>query len=133
MPARPIAAGQTQLGGADHGARAARARAGGLSRARGARRFRVPTQYDKEAGVLTITHIPEQDACQYAYFASYSYQRHQSMVADLQARDGVRLEMMGQTLHGHDLVGHNVGPPPPPPPPHPRRAPCGTQCTRVGF
>ena len=40
---------------------------------------------------------------QYAYFASYSYQRHQSMVADLQSRDGVRLEMMGQTLDGHDL------------------------------
>ncbi len=82
--------------------------------ARAGARFRVPTQYDKEAGVLTITHIPEQDACQYAYFASYSYQRHQSMVADLQARDGVRLEMMGQTLDGHDLDVLIVGAPPPP-------------------
>ena len=105
----------------------------------------MPTTYDKESGVLTITHIPErvrtrllcsgawhglldccwgaclllleplllplrqqllgsaQDAIQYAYFASYSYQRHQSLVANLQSRDNVQLEMMGQTLDGHDL------------------------------
>ena len=52
-----------------------------------------------------------QDAIQYAYFASYSYQRHQSMVADLQSRDNVRLEMMGQTLDGHDLDILIVGAP----------------------
>lgn len=52
-----------------------------------------------------------QDAVQYAYFASYSYQRHQSMVADLQSRDGVRLEMMGQTLDGHDLDVLIIGAP----------------------
>ncbi|KAK9828410.1 hypothetical protein WJX81_005410 [Elliptochloris bilobata] len=75
--------------------------------------FRVPTQYDKESGVLTITHIPERDAVQYAYFASYSYQRHQSMVADLQSRDSVRLEMMGQTLDGHDLDILIIGEPAP--------------------
>ncbi len=121
-PACSIVARQALRRGAACGAGEPRAPGGRRPEpgARPRRRFRVPTQYDKEAGVLTITHIPEQDACQYAYFASYSYQRHQSMVADLQARDGVRLEMMGQTLDGHDLDVLIVGAPPPP-----GRAPCG--------
>lgn len=45
---------------------------------------RVPSQYDSDAGVLTINHTPEADAVQYAYFAPYTYDRHQALVARMQ-------------------------------------------------
>jgi hypothetical protein len=47
---------------------------------------RVPTTYDSDSGVLTIKHTPECDACQYAYFAPYTYNRHRTMIARMQVR-----------------------------------------------
>lgn len=47
---------------------------------------RVPTSYDSDSGVLTIKHTPECDACQYAYFAPYTYNRHRTMIARMQVR-----------------------------------------------
>ena len=40
--------------------------------------FRVPTQYDGEK--LTITLTPEYDSVYFAYFAPYSYERHQDLI-----------------------------------------------------
>eukprot|EP00878_Enallax_costatus_P010763 GHUV01011240.1.p1 GENE.GHUV01011240.1~~GHUV01011240.1.p1 ORF type:complete len:336 (+),score=49.72 GHUV01011240.1:1466-2473(+) len=65
--------------------------------------FRVPTKYSKEAGTLTIQHTPDCDAVQYAYFAPYTYDRHQALVAKMQAKLGVKLLMIGETLDGHDM------------------------------
>ena len=73
--------------------------------------FRVPTTYDKASGVLTIDHTPERDACCYAYFAPYPFSRHAAFVAEIQSRDGVSLEMVGETLDGHDLDVLRVGEP----------------------
>lgn len=48
--------------------------------------FRVKnTTFDKESGVLTIDHTPEKDAVYYAYFAPYPYERHQALIAEVQA------------------------------------------------
>ena len=38
---------------------------------------RVPTEYDEAAGVLRWYHAPAHPAVYYAYFAPYSYERHQ--------------------------------------------------------
>eukprot|EP00798_Chlamydomonas_sp_ICE-L_P017880 gene17880-24271_t len=65
--------------------------------------FRVPTHYDKISGHLTIRHTPERDCVQYAYFAPYSLQRQQEVQHKLQAKDGVRMVVIGQTLDGRDM------------------------------
>ena len=72
--------------------------------------FRVPTAYDAAAGVLTIDHTPARDACYYALSAPYTFERHNSLIAEMQARDGVVLEMVGETLDGHDLDVLRIGP-----------------------
>jgi len=40
--------------------------------------FRVNTRY--EGGILIFEHTPEQSSISYAYFASYSYQRHKELI-----------------------------------------------------
>jgi murein tripeptide amidase MpaA len=72
--------------------------------------FRVPTSFDASAGVLTIDHTPARDACYYALAPPYTFERHNSLIAEMQARDGVVLEMVGETLDGHDLDVLRVGP-----------------------
>ena len=61
------------------------------------------TTYDPGSGVLEINHTPTRDAVYYAYWAPYTLERHQKLVAETQAQDGVRLAMVGETLDGHDL------------------------------
>ncbi|CAL8472033.1 g11575 [Coccomyxa elongata] len=71
--------------------------------------FRVPTTYDKDTGVLSWKHTPAHDAVRYAYFAPYPYEQHQTLIADCQSKPGVTLEMLGQTLDGHDLDLLRIG------------------------
>ena len=48
--------------------------------------FRVEgTSFDAGSGVLTIDHTPAKDAVYYAYFAPYPYERHQALIAEVQA------------------------------------------------
>jgi hypothetical protein len=54
---------------------------------------RVPTQYDTDSGVLTISHTPECDAVQYAYFAPYTYNRHRQLIARTQVWLGHHLQL----------------------------------------
>ncbi len=54
----------------------------------------MPTEYDGESGVLSWTHTPERGACYYAYFAPFSYEQHQDLVAEMQCHDNVTLEML---------------------------------------
>lgn len=51
---------------------------------------RVPTSYDEASGVLTISHTPTHDTVHYAYFAPYTLDRHQRLLARMQVRGGPR-------------------------------------------
>ena len=69
--------------------------------------FRVPTDYTD--GALTIRHTPERDSVWYAYFAPYSMERHADLVARIAGHDGVRLDVLGQTLDGQDIDLLTIG------------------------
>jgi len=68
------------------------------------------TTFDPATGVLTIDHTPTRDAVYYAYWAPFTLERHQKLVAETQAQDGVELAMVGETLDGHDIDVLRVGP-----------------------
>ncbi len=63
--------------------------------------FRVPSRY--LGGELVIEHQPDYDSVYYAYFAPYSWERHQDLVSWAQQSPRCRLENLGKTLDGHDL------------------------------
>ena len=50
-----------------------------------------------------------QDAVYYAYFAPYSYERHQDLIAKSTSSKHVRLEVLGETLDGHDIDLLQIG------------------------
>lgn len=50
-----------------------------------------------------------QDAVYYAYFAPYSYERHQDLIAKSTSNKQVRLEVLGETLDGHDIDLLQIG------------------------
>lgn len=65
--------------------------------------FRVPTTYT--SGELVISHmIPEgHSACQYSYFAPYSYERHLDLIARCSASPLVQSYSLGQTLDKREI------------------------------
>jgi murein tripeptide amidase MpaA len=69
--------------------------------------FRVATTYD--GAELRVAHTPEADATWYAYFAPYSWDRHQSLIAEQVSRAGVSLEVLGLTLDGRTLDCLRIG------------------------
>ncbi|TWX73775.1 M14-type cytosolic carboxypeptidase [Colwellia sp. C1TZA3] len=69
--------------------------------------FRVPTEFDGEN--LTITFTPEYDATYFAYFAPYSYERHQDLIHSAQLDIDCQLQVLGQTLDGRDISVLKVG------------------------
>ncbi len=71
--------------------------------------FRVPTRYDGDR--LTISHTPTRDVVYYSYFAPYSHERHQDLIARCLATPGVRHELLGHTIEGRDLDLLCVGEP----------------------
>jgi len=64
--------------------------------------FRLPTSY--KDGKLTIVAELECDTIQIAYFAPYSYERHQDLLAAVQTHPLVSLEHLGVTLDKRDLT-----------------------------
>lgn len=70
---------------------------------------RVDTRY--ENGVLTISHAPESNSIDVAYFAPYSMERHADMVARSLATGLADLEFLGRTLDGQNLDLLTVGAP----------------------
>ncbi len=64
--------------------------------------FRLPTSY--KDGKLTIVAELECDTIQIAYFAPYSYERHQDLLADVQTHPLVSVEHLGETLDKRDLT-----------------------------
>ena len=65
-----------------------------------------------EGGVLTIRHTPACDVCWFAYFAPFSMDRHEQLLADVAREPGVRVASIGRTLDGQsmDLVTLGEGP-----------------------
>ncbi len=69
--------------------------------------FRVPTEFDGEK--LTIKFTPEFDATYFAYFAPYSYERHQDLLHNAQLDIDCQLQVLGHTLDGRDMSVLKVG------------------------
>ena len=71
----------------------------------------APTRY--ENGVLIIEYTPTTDLVWFAYFAPYSHERHQDLLARCQASPFARLDRLGATVDGRDLDRVVVGTPGP--------------------
>jgi len=69
--------------------------------------FRVPTEFDGQN--LTITFTPDHDSVYFAYFAPYSYERHQDLIHNAQLDVDCQLQVLGQTLDGRDMSLLKVG------------------------
>lgn len=64
-----------------------------------------------EDGALVIQHTPSADVVWFAYFAPYSLDRHDQLLATCQQSDRVQLERLGATVDGLDLDMLRVGEP----------------------
>lgn len=71
--------------------------------------FRVGTAFDGEA--LSWSCTPESDAIYFAYFAPYSFDRHQRLIGQALASRGVRGEVLCSTPDGHALTLLTLGKP----------------------
>ena len=69
--------------------------------------FRLPTRY--KDGKLSIAVNMECESIQIAYFAPYSYERHQDLLAAVQMHPLVSLEHLGETLDKRDLTLVKIG------------------------
>jgi len=63
--------------------------------------FRIDTEYNGKH--LRWAFTPDEDAIYFAYFAPYSMDRHQDLIADAISSPLVRHHMLGQTLDGQDM------------------------------
>ncbi|GGO98579.1 M14 family metallopeptidase [Stakelama pacifica] len=70
----------------------------------------TPTEYSD--GVLTITADIDSDVAWFAYFAPYTVERHNQLVADMAAKPGVSHRELGKTLDGRamDYLTFGSGP-----------------------
>ncbi|MCL1041101.1 MULTISPECIES: M14 family metallopeptidase [Shewanella] len=69
--------------------------------------FRLPTQY--QDGKLTIEVELDCEMIQIAYFAPYSYERHQDLISAVQVHPLVSIEHLGRTLDDRDMTLVKVG------------------------
>ncbi|WP_413285947.1 M14-type cytosolic carboxypeptidase [Vibrio sp. MA40-2] len=73
--------------------------------------IRIPATFDGNS--LTFELIPEQDSVYFAYFAPYSYDRHQDLLHSAQIHPSCKLETLGQTLDNNDISLLTIGEPSP--------------------
>ncbi|MBC2651509.1 M14 family metallopeptidase [Novosphingobium aerophilum] len=66
---------------------------------------RAATDWDKQAdgGTLTIRHQPAGDLAWFAYFAPYSLERHDDLIAATAQAEGVTYRCLGTTLDGRAI------------------------------
>lgn len=69
--------------------------------------FRVDTSY--ENGILMINHTLEFDNIYFAYFAPYSYERHQDLLQWAQIQQNCKLSVLGNTIDNRDISLLTVG------------------------
>lgn len=76
--------------------------------------LRASTYWDegRDDGTLTIRHTPSSDLCWFAYFAPYSLERHQDLIARAAGKGGVACRSLGTTLDGRtvDCLEMGAGP-----------------------
>ncbi len=63
--------------------------------------FRIPTTYKK--GVLSVDYQPSYNSMYFAYFAPYSYERHQDMIHEVQLENNCELVEIGETVEGRSI------------------------------
>jgi len=72
---------------------------------------RTDTSYDRaeQGGTLTIRYEPAGDLAWFAYFAPYSWDQHQDLVADAALSEGVTHRTLGLTLDGRTIDCLDLG------------------------
>ncbi len=72
---------------------------------------RADTTYDKseDGGTLAIRYQPAGDLAWFAYFAPYSWEQHQDLVADAALSEGVSHRVLGLTLDGRPIDCLDMG------------------------
>lgn len=71
--------------------------------------FRIPTTY--QDGKLKWEITPDENSVYFAYFAPYSYDRHQELVHQAQLSPFCELEVIGETVLGYDIDLLKIGTP----------------------
>lgn len=71
--------------------------------------FRVPTKFENNQLVIEFT--PECEQVYFAYFAPYSYERHQDLLSWAQSHESCTIETLGETLDGRDISVLQIGEP----------------------
>lgn len=66
---------------------------------------RAPTIFDanENGGTLTIRYTPNSAISYFAYFAPYSMERHNDLIADAAEYEGVSHRILGQSLEGRSI------------------------------
>lgn len=66
---------------------------------------RADTSFDpqEEDGTLTISYTPASDLVWFAYFAPFSQERHQDLIADISMSEGVEYRCLGTSLDGRTI------------------------------
>jgi murein tripeptide amidase MpaA len=64
---------------------------------------RAASSYEKAAGELTIRYTPAANLAWFAYFAPYSWERHQDLIASAALAEGVEHRVLGHTLDGRSI------------------------------
>ncbi|PSV45152.1 M14 family metallopeptidase [Photobacterium indicum] len=71
--------------------------------------FRIPAEFDGDT--LTFRFFPEQGSMYFAYFAPYTYDRHQDLLHQAQVNFNCQLETLGNTLDNNDMSLLTIGEP----------------------
>ncbi|MGF1887078.1 M14-type cytosolic carboxypeptidase [Photobacterium profundum] len=71
--------------------------------------FRIPAEFDGDT--LTFRFFPEQGSMYFAYFAPYTYDRHQDLLHQAQVNFNSQLETLGSTLDNNDMSLLTIGEP----------------------
>ncbi len=70
---------------------------------------RAETSYDQAAGELTIRYTPSASLAWFAYFAPYSWERHQDLIASAALAEGVAHRVLGLSLDGRTIDCLDLG------------------------
>ncbi|MDT0575780.1 M14-type cytosolic carboxypeptidase [Croceicoccus sp. F390] len=73
--------------------------------------LRADTDYDaqEDGGTLTIRHAPAGDLAWFAYFAPFSMERHNDLIAEAALNDGVTHRTLGLSLDGQAIDCLDIG------------------------
>lgn len=72
---------------------------------------RADSTFDRQedGGTLTIRYTPERGLAWFAYFAPYSWERHQDLIAQTALADGVEHRVLGRSIDGRSIDCLDLG------------------------